>query len=172
MFLKNAITIQLIMLVPLEFCASSKNVIMYASSRMWPIAGILEGVIHSYGQNYPCSFPISRFTDVRDPHVRVFFNLSPGGGEREREGARGQPATGELQSRPRAGCAGCGIPQSRAPVASRPRASSNPGRRRALPTAGSPSRVPAPPVAGSSGQPAAGELQSWPQASSTDPGVP
>jgi hypothetical protein len=52
-----------------------------------PHAGILEGVIHSYGQNYPCSFPTSHFTDVRDPHVRVFFNLSPGEREREEGGS-------------------------------------------------------------------------------------
>jgi hypothetical protein len=36
MFLKNAITIQLTMPVPLQFCASLNNAIMYASSCMWP----------------------------------------------------------------------------------------------------------------------------------------
>jgi hypothetical protein len=145
--------------VPLQFCASLKNAIMYASSRVWPTCRHTRGGHASVWTKLPLLIPYHSF-DMRDPHVRAFFNLSPGEREREieREGAYGQPATGVLQSRLRAGCAGCGIPQFRAPVASRPRASSNLGRRRA------------PPVAGSSGQPAAGELQSWPQAGSVGRG--
>jgi hypothetical protein len=158
-----------------------------------PPTGILEGVIHLYGQNYPCSFPISRFTNVRDPHVRVFFNLSPG--ERERLRGREPMASrpracsnpGRERAAPAAGSPSSGLQwpadrgrapilaagglrrsrdppvtgqlrRSRAPVASRLRASSNHGRRRAPPAAGSPSHGPAPPDSGSSGQPAAGKL--------------
>jgi hypothetical protein len=42
MFLKNAITIQLTMPVPLQFCTCLKNAIMYARSRRWPPADVLE----------------------------------------------------------------------------------------------------------------------------------
>jgi hypothetical protein len=62
--------------------------------------------------------------------------------------------------------------QPRAPVASRLRASSNHGCRRAPPAPGSPTREPAPPASDSSGQSAAGKLQSQPRASSTGRGIP
>jgi hypothetical protein len=174
MFQKNAITIQLTMPVPLQFCASLKNAIMYASSHLWPTCRHTRGGHASVWTKLPLLIPYHSF-DMRDPHVRAFFNLSPG----ERERLRGREP---MASRPRAcsnpGCeraapaagspssglqwladrgrapilAAGGLRRSRAPVASRLRVSSNHGRRRA------PS--------------AAGKLQSQPRAGSTGRGIP
>jgi hypothetical protein len=77
MFLKNVITIRLTMRVPLQFRTCLKNAIMYAWQRPWPTCRRIGGVVYSYGQNCPCSFHLSRFTDMQGPYVRSFFNLSP-----------------------------------------------------------------------------------------------
>jgi hypothetical protein len=53
MFLKNAITIQLTKPVPLQFCASLKNAIMYARSRRWPTCRRIRGAVFSYRQYCP-----------------------------------------------------------------------------------------------------------------------
>jgi hypothetical protein len=58
MFLKNAITIQLTMSVPLQFCACLKNAIMYARSRRWPTCRRIRGAVYSYRQ-YCSSHSIS-----------------------------------------------------------------------------------------------------------------
>jgi hypothetical protein len=76
MFLKNVITIQLTMIVPLQFCACLKNAIMYARSRRWPNCRRIRGGVYSYRQDCP-SHSISLTSLTCETHTSVFFNLPP-----------------------------------------------------------------------------------------------
>jgi hypothetical protein len=53
MFLKNAITIQVTLPVPLQFCAYLNNAILYARSRLWPTCRCIRGVVYLYRQDCP-----------------------------------------------------------------------------------------------------------------------